>query len=47
MALEVSAVVGIVLMAVGGLMVAWGLVLCYTTKVICESLKQDFHILFF
>ena len=33
MALEVSAVVGIVLMAVGGLMVAWGLVLCYTTKV--------------
>ena len=33
MALEVSAVVGIVLMAVGGLMVAWGLILCYTTKV--------------
>ena len=32
MALEVSAVVGIVLMTVGGLMVAWGLVLCYTTK---------------
>ena len=32
MALDLSAIVGIVLMSVGGLMVAWGLVLCYTTK---------------
>ena len=39
MALEVSAVVGIVLMAVGSLMVAWGLVLCYTTKVTYLLLK--------
>ena len=33
MALDVSAIVGIILMSVGTLMVAWGLVLCYTTKV--------------
>jgi len=32
MALELSAIVGIALMAVGALMVLWGLVLCYTTK---------------
>merc|ERR1712024_347586 len=32
MALDVSAIVGIILMSVGTLMVAWGLVLCYTTK---------------
>ena len=33
MALDVSAIVGIILMSVGTLMVVWGLVLCYTTKV--------------
>merc|ERR1711874_45610 len=30
--LEMSAIVGIALMALGGTLVAWGLVLCYTTK---------------
>ena len=34
MALELSAIVGMALMAVGTLMVLWGLVLCYTTKVV-------------
>ena len=33
MALELSAIVGIVLMAIGSIMVLWGLLLCYTTKV--------------
>merc|ERR1712045_904616 len=32
MALDVSAIVGIILMSVGTLMVVWGLVLCYTSK---------------
>merc|ERR1712025_949711 len=32
MALELSAIIGIVLMAVGSALVGWGLVLCYTTK---------------
>ena len=33
MATDVSTIVGVVLMAVGAIMVIWGLVLCYTTKV--------------
>ena len=33
MALELSAIVGMVLMAIGSMMVLWGLLLCYTTKV--------------
>ena len=37
MALELSAIVGMALMAVGTLMVLWGLVLCYTTKVMLTS----------
>merc|ERR1711937_544964 len=32
MALELSAIIGIVLMAVGSALAGWGLVLCYTTK---------------
>ena len=37
MALELSAIVGIVLMAIGSIMVLWGLLLCYTTKVRTKS----------
>ena len=33
MALELSAIVGIALMSIGSIMVLWGLLLCYTTKV--------------
>merc|ERR1712127_85992 len=32
MALELSAMVGMAMMAVGTIMVLWGLILCYTTK---------------
>ena len=33
MATDVSTIVGVVLMSLGTIMVIWGLVLCYTTKV--------------
>merc|ERR1712126_158820 len=32
MALDVNVIVGIILMSLGTILVAWGLVLCYTTK---------------
>ena len=41
--LEMSAIVGIALMALGGTLVAWGLVLCYTTKVDNEHQHVPFH----
>ena len=33
MALDISVIVGSILMAIGGLLVLIGLILCYTTKV--------------
>ena len=39
MALDISVIVGSILMAIGGLLVLIGLVLCYTTKV---SMKTFF-----